>query len=199
MSHELPPPSASRHVHFPGQHDGERIRLVLRRHPFVWFLTAMYFLFLALLPIGFRLLIPGSVFPVLAGTAWGNLVALALSAYYLFLWLFFAYAWVDYTLDLWIVTDERIINIEQMGLFNRVISEQRLLQVQDVTSELKGLFPTFLDYGHVFVQTAGERGRFVFEQIPHPDLVKKVVLLAHEEALARSGGRAAPPFPSGGT
>ena len=187
MPHEFPPPSAFRSVHFPGQHDGERIILVLRRHPFVFVLTTVFFLFLALLPAGVRLLVPTGVFPLVEGTSWEGLLVLALSTYYLFFWLFFAYAWVDYYLDLWIITDERIVNIEQLGLFNRVISEQSLLRVQDVTSEVKGIFPTFLDYGHVFVQTAGEKERFVFAQVPSPDLVKKVVLQANEEAMKRSG------------
>lgn len=189
MPHQLPPPSAFQGMHFPGQHDGERVLLVLRRHPFVFVLVTAAFVLFALLPLFVRFLIPESFFQNLQGTVWEVLVTVALSMYFLFLWLFFAYAWVDYYLDLWIVTDERIVNIEQAGFFNRVISEQRLLRVQDVTSDVKGLVPTFLDYGNVFVQTAGERGRFVFEQVPHPDLVKKVVLLAHEEALRQVGAR----------
>mgnify|MGYP001576949469 CR=1 FL=1 len=187
MPHEFPPPSAFRGMHFPGQHDGERVLLVLRRHPFVFVLVTVAFVLFALLPLFIRFLIPESFFQNLEGTIWEALISVALSMYFLFLWLFFAYAWVDYYLDLWIVTDERIVNIEQAVFFNRVISEQRLLRVQDATSEVKWLFPTFLDYGNVFIQTAGERERFVFEQVPHPDLVKKVVLLAHEEALRQAG------------
>ena len=189
MPHAFPPPSEFRSMHFQGQHRGERVLLVLRRHPFVFILVAAAFVLFTLLPIFLRFLVPAGLSQSLEGTVWEVLLSVALSLYYLFLWLFFAYAWVDYYLDLWIVTDERIVNIEQVGLFNRVISEQRLLRVQDATSEVKGLFPTFLDYGQVFVQTAGERERFVFEQVPHPDAVKKIVILAHEEALRRAGAQ----------
>lgn len=189
MPHELPPPSAFRDVHFPGQRTGERIVLLLRRHPFVFAVTAFYFILLTLFPLGIRVLLPGSFLAGIRGTAWEVIIVLGLSAYYLFVWLFFTYAWMDYYLDIWVVTDERIVNVEQAGLFNRVISEQRIIRVQDVTSEVRGLFPTFLHYGHVFVQTAGERERFVFEQVPEPDLVKKVILRAHEEALKKAGGR----------
>ena len=191
MPHAFPPPSEFQSVHFPGQHSGERVLLVLRRHPFVFTIVAAAFILFAFLPVFLRFLIPVRIPQSFEGTVWGVLLAVALSSYYLFLWLFFAYAWVDYYLDLWIVTDERIVNIEQVGLFNRVISEQRLLRVQDATSEVKGLFPTFLDYGQVFVQTAGERERFVFAQVPHPDAVKKIVILAHEEALRRAGAQSA--------
>lgn len=189
MPHELPPPSAFRDVHFPGQQDGERVILLLRRHSFVFFITVVFFVLLTLLPVGLRLLFPSTVLTGLRGTAWEGIVLLAISAYYLFTWLFFTFAWVDYYLDLWIVTDERIVSVEQAGLFRRVISEQRLIRVQDVTSEVRGVFPTFLHYGQVFVQTAGERERFVFEQVPEPDLVKKVVLQAHEAAFKKVGGQ----------
>lgn len=189
MPHRLPPPSSFRDIHFPGQRDGERVILLLRRHPFVFFLVAFAFLLLALLPFGLRLLLPFPVLTSLQGTAWEGVILLAGSAYYLFVWLFFAFAWIDYYLDLWIVTDERIVSIEQAGLFHRVISEQRLIRVQDVTSEIRGILPTVVHYGQVFVQTAGERERFVFEQVPEPDLVKKVVLQAHEVALAKAGGK----------
>jgi hypothetical protein len=197
MPHDLPPPSAFLSTHFPGQREGERVVLVLRRHPFVFAQTAVAFLLLIFLPAGLRLLIPADILVVPPGTVGEALLVLALSAYALFVWLFFAYAWVDYYLDLWILTDERMVNIEQTGFFNRVISEQRLIRVQDVTSEVRGVFPTFLDYGYVFVQTAGERERFVLEQVPRPDLVKKVILRSHEEALRRAGvapGRADSPL-----
>lgn len=186
MPEALPPPSAFRDIRFPGQHEGERVILVLRRHPFVFTMTVLYFLLLATLPAVLHLAIPRGLFAWAGGPLQGVVVLLT-SAYYLFLWLFFTFAWVDYYLDLWIVTEERVINIEQAGLFNRTISEQRLIRVQDVTSEVRGLFPTFLSYGHCYVQTAGERTRFTFEQVPHPDLVKKIVLKAHEEALRRAG------------
>lgn len=185
MPHELPPPSAFRDVHFPGQHASERVILVLRRHSFVFFVTVVYFFTLAVVPAALRFLIPDQVATIIRGSVWEGILILLLSGYYLFLWLFFTFAWVDYYLDLWIVTDERVVNVEQSGLFNRVISEHPLLRVQDVTSEVKGFFPTFLNYGQVYVQTAAERQRFIFEQVPHPDLVKKIVLEAHNEVLAR--------------
>lgn len=186
MPHDVPPPSVFRDIHFPGQHEGERIILVLRRHPIVFFFTLVCFAVLALVPMGARLAIPSDFLPAPGGLVEGFLIILG-TTYYLCLWLGFTYAWVDYYLDLWIVTNDRIINIEQAGLFNRVISEQGIVRVQDVTSEVRGLLPTFLNYGHVYVQTAGERARFIFEQVPQPDLVKKVILQAHEDALGRAG------------
>ena len=78
----------------------------------------------------------------------------------------------DYYLDTWIVTTRRVINIEQKGLFSRVISELHLNQVQDVTAETHGFIATILSYGHVYIQTAGTRERFEFKMVNDPVKVK---------------------------
>ena len=100
---------------------------------------------------------------------------LVISIYSLSIWLFFFHAFVDYYLDVWIVTNQRIINIEQKGLFSRIVSEQKLNRVQDITSEVHGIWATMMHFGTVYIQTAGEEPRFVFKQIPHPYDVRKVV------------------------
>jgi hypothetical protein len=60
--------------------------------------------------------------------------------------------WIDYYFDVWIITNERIINIEQKNLFIRTTSEVTLTRVQDVTATIGGFFPTLLDFGDVLVQ-----------------------------------------------
>ena len=72
------------------------------------------------------------------------LYKLCVSIYYLALITFFFRAWLDYYLDIWVITDERIVNIEQKGLFSREISTQQLYRIQDVTAlKSKALLPLF--------------------------------------------------------
>lgn len=171
----------------PGHHPGEEVLLILRRHWFVLALIILLFIFLGFLPLLVGFLLPDGFLASLRGSVWEGILTLALGAYALFLWLFFVTAFVDYYLDVWIVTDERIIDIHQAGLFRRVISEQRIVRVQDVSSDVRGIFPTFLDFGNVYVQTAGETPRFTFMQVPHPREVKQVILKAYEDAIRGRG------------
>jgi hypothetical protein len=76
----------------------------------------------------------------------------------------------------WIVTNERIVNIEQLGLFSRDVSELELENVQDMTVEVLGIIPTFLNYGNLYVQTAAEKERFVFRHVPNPYAIKDLVM-----------------------
>lgn len=91
-------------------------------------------------------------------------------------WIYSFLVWIDYYFDVWIVTSERIINIEQKGLFVRHVSELDYKKIQDLTVEIEGFLPTVLNYGDLFIQTAGEQNRFVFRQIPDPHRIKSEVM-----------------------
>jgi len=110
-----------------------------------------------------------------------NLTAFMRSLFFTFLWLLFFAIWIDYYFDVWIVTSERIINIEQKGLFTRVVSELELEKIQDVTTDVRGVIPTFLNYGHLLIQTAGERERFIFRNVPDPYTIKDVIMKLQNE------------------
>lgn len=83
--------------------------------------------------------------------------------------------WTDYYLDVWIITNERIVDVEQFGLFRRETSEIAIQNVQDITTETPGMLATFLRYGNVKVQTAGEKS-FIIKDVPNIYEIKKVVM-----------------------
>ena len=92
------------------------------------------------------------------------------------LWTLFFLTWIDYYFDVWIITTKRIINIEQRGLFSREISELNFDKIQDVSTEVLGILPTFLNYGDVQIQTAAEQEKFLFRKIPNPYEVKDLLM-----------------------
>lgn len=161
--------------HIPNRQKGENLVLFLRRHWIIIIGHWCFYVLLAAIPVGFYFFIEYQ-FPALLTTeiTYALLLLLA-SIYYLFILLFFYHAFIDYHLDVWIVTNKRIINIEQKGLFNRVIAEHELDKVQDVTGKQKGILPTFLSYGDVLVQTAGEVPMFIFKQVDNPFEVAKII------------------------
>ncbi|MBN1584903.1 PH domain-containing protein [Candidatus Uhrbacteria bacterium] len=152
---------------------GERIVMKLRRH-FLTFLGQVFLVaIIALVPLGAGYVI-NAVHPEWLRSPIGRpgLVLLA-SAFYLNVWMFALAVFVDYYLDVWIVTDRRIIDIQQTGLFSRTVAELEISRIQDATSEVKGIVPTILNYGDVHIQTAGEKERFLFEQVPNPDRIRQ--------------------------
>ena len=169
--------------YFPDRRPNEKIVLLLRRH---WHAIVRYFLVFileAVLPI-----IVFIVFLNFTEYVWEKdspivvMIFLGASVYYLFIWLFFFHNWIDYYLDVWVVTDQRIINIEQKGLFSRTISELNIERIQDVTSEVEGKLATLLKFGDVHIQTAAEEKRFIFSEIPEPRDVARKITELHREA-----------------
>lgn len=166
----------------PNKMPDEVIKTVIRKDLFILFKKIVLMLFLLIIPFALFYLIISIHENILEGDVSYPLIVLSASAYYLFVWVFFFFNFVDYYLDVWVITNKRIIDIEQKGFFSRVISEQKIINVQDVTSETLGIIPTLLRYGEVHVQTAGAKARFVFEEVPNPDSVRDMIIkLAGEE------------------
>lgn len=145
--------------------ENEKILLTLHRHWFVFALQASAAGLAALLP--FLLL---SIVPFNMPFFW-----LLVIVYWLVLAGFLLVAWIEYRLDVWIVTTERIIDVEQRSLFSREVSEFLLSRVQDVTVEVPNFIATLLRYGNIVVQTAGEK-HFTIREIPHLDHAKEIIL-----------------------
>jgi len=78
----------------------------------------------------------------------------------------------DYYLDIWVLTNRRVITIEQKGLFSRKMSEFDLEKIQEVSVDVSGFFPTLLDYGNIRVRTASENPDFIFKQVGFPNIIK---------------------------
>lgn len=165
----------------PGKLPNEKIIKILRKDGFILFKKLILSVILISLPLLLGLIML-SLYPNLVnGEISYPLMALAVSGYGLFVWLFFFFSFIDYYLDIWIITSERIIDVRQEGFFSRTVSELKLFQIQDVTSELKGFFQFIFRYGDVYVQTAGEVQRFAFKEIDHPEAVRDIIIKLAEE------------------
>lgn len=161
--------------HFAGQKDGEEVLLVVHRH---WFniLEQMFLIvFLLFLMFSGAIYLP-QLFVALRNPLMNSFFFFLENVFAMFIWIFFFLIWIDYYFDVWVITNLRIVNIEQKGLFNRSVSEMGFSRIQDVTAEVIGIIPTFLNYGDVFIQTAAETERFLFRQVPDPYHIKDVIM-----------------------
>lgn len=92
----------------------------------------------------------------------------------------------DYYLSLQIVTSERVIDIDQKGLFNREVNQLSLDKVQDVTYKQNSFLSVVFNFGNVIIETAGSNGvgnsetedtmnGFVFNNVPNPKIVANLI------------------------
>lgn len=66
------------------------------------------------------------------------------------------YSWLTWYFDSFIITDKRLINIDQKSLFTRSVSEVGINSVQDVTYEINGFLASAFNFGILRVATAAK-------------------------------------------
>ncbi|HWQ59535.1 MAG TPA: PH domain-containing protein [Candidatus Fimivivens sp.] len=181
-------------IRFPGIHDEERVLAVYHRHWFNIVEELFLSVILSVILLGGFFFLP-SLYPEIVGSPNASLFFFLENSFFLFLWLTLFLIWIDVFFDIWIITNERIVNIEQKGLFVRRVSELRFRSIQDVTSQVVGFIPSVLDYGDVLVQTAGENPRFIFRNVPNPVGVKDLImkLADRDRRIAEFGNISVPP------
>ena len=88
---------------------------------------------------------------------------------------YLGYRWVTWYFDVFIITDQRIIDIEQKGVFHRTVSEASLGRVQDVTYTVQGFLATLMNFGSVQVRTASD-GELKLTDIKDPEEVQEMII-----------------------
>lgn len=185
-------------LYLPGRESDETIIVALRQHVIVIIKKIVVFVVLTVIITVILVLFRTYTNLFSDKTSLGYvLFVLVASLIYLFLLLYIYQAWVIYYLNIWIVTNKRVVNVEQKSLFHREVAELQLDKVQDVSSDVRGLVPTILKYGTIEVQTASEQDKFIFNRVPNPDTVASQILELHEQYLANHPEFSRPLEPKG--
>ena len=166
------------HRLFPSQMDDEKIYLVVREHWFHLFLKILIWVFFAAALIAFNRYARPNLLSF--SDSWNGVISLFTQVYTLFLALALFLIFIFWYLNIQVITSIRIVDVDQEGLFFHVVSELHIDKIEDVTSQVSGIFGTIFDYGDVFVQTAGTVERFEFSNVPNPAAIEKLILDLYE-------------------
>jgi hypothetical protein len=159
----------------------EKVLYKLRRH-LVTFLPAFaFFIIMLILPAILYFILRSQMPGWFTNPTSLTLLTLLGSVYILSVLIFLYSYFIDFYLDVLIVTNDRLVDMEQHGLFARTISEVDLYQIQDITSECKGIFHTMFDFGSIIIQTAGALPKFTVHNIKKPHEMRKIILDLVEE------------------
>lgn len=143
--------------------DNERVMMTLHRH---WIILVAHFSYIAVLVITsiFLLAYRDSLMSLTGGALyWG-----ALSLFWIVFLTFILLNWVNDELDLFIVTDSRIIGIDQISALSRSVTECSLDRVQEVNAHTAGILQTLFGFGDVHIHTASETSNMVIGYAPDP-------------------------------
>lgn len=172
-------------VGFATQGEKERIHLFLRKHfitnvPWIFFSMLLLLLPLIVAQLGGVLPFPGFFTP--------QLRFILTLFYYLAIFGFVIFVnFINWYFNVYIVTNERVVDVDFINIIYREVSSTRLNLIQDVTVRTGGVIRVIFDYGDVFIQTAGTEVNFDFHAVPHPQTVAREIEIFMQEARKREG------------
>jgi len=161
-----------KNTRFETQEDTEEIIFVLRKHfitNFVWIMIALFMLvFPFFFPFVFSELIKIQIplnFQIMGYLLWYSITISSIFMNFL-IWYF----------NVYIVTDERVVDVDFYNLTVKQIASAPMEHIQDVTIQTGGIIRTIFDFAWIRIQTAGAEDYITFEDVPHPDIVARKIL-----------------------
>ncbi len=158
----------------------EQVLVRLRRHPvhLIWHLAGL--VLAGVLPIAAVLVAAGLTFG-LGRTA--GLIVIGLAVVWGVYWAIRGYfTWYRYENDIWVVTDQRLIDSLKNHWFHHRMASADLVDVEDIAVVREGFLQTIFKFGDLRCQTAGEQPNFVLAGIPDPVGVLGTIDRARDEA-----------------
>ncbi len=155
-------------VRFETQEVREKVILLLRQHWITqvgWLVTAGAMVFLPISLIWVPLL---DFMP-------GNFQFMAIVMWYLLVIAFVYEKFITWFFHVFIVTDERIIDVDFYNLLYKAVSGAKIDNIEDVTYRQGGVVRAMFNFGDVEMQTAGEKKEFKIEDVPQPNRVVKIL------------------------
>lgn len=158
---------------FDDQFDDEEVLFVFRKHPIVMRKGLILACLGPLLGV-----IPAAVKPSLGfGWFFGGLFL-----GFLFGLLMFTPSWIAWYYSVFIITDQRFIQITQRGLFHRSVVDLGLNKIQSTNYEVRGIQATLLSFGTIVIQTY--MGDMVIHEVYHPaKVIKTLVNILREQGI----------------
>jgi len=151
------------HKYFADQYDDEEVLMVFNRHPIV--MRKGLILGMATIALG---TIPSFIWPTYQALGLGLLCGMVLG------YLVFFPSWLAWRFSVFIITDQRFIQITQKGLFKRSVVDLALNQIQMVNYQINGFQETLLGFGTIMVQTFV--GDLTIHDVHHPAKIQKELL-----------------------
>lgn len=155
-------------MHFESQDEDEHIILLVRRHPITNLRWIVIALILGTFPLFLQIVPLITFFPP-------NFQIMTVIGWYLLILGYILERFFTWFFNVNIVTDERIVDIDFLSLLYKRISSAKIDKIEDVTDSVGGFIGSILNFGDVEIQTAAEQREFVFEQVPQPHKITKLL------------------------
>ncbi len=120
-----------------------------------------------------------------ATALYGEYGAMVLLSFVLLFWVSFFFVWTKNYFDVWYVTDQHVIAINQKGIFDRDEAFMELTRIQDVFFEKNNFLATIFGYGQLRIQSAGTEQEFTIDNVRDVEGCAHRIMELRDEAQGR--------------
>jgi len=156
---------------FADQFEDEEVIFLFRKHPVVMrkgLVISMLAILLGTVPA----LIKPEMSYFYGGLAGGLVLA----------FLLFMPSWIMWYYSVFILTNQRLIQITQKGFFNKSVVDLGLSKIQSTNYEIKCIQATLLGFGTIMIQTY--MGDLVVHEVHHPaEVIRKISDVLRQEGI----------------
>jgi len=164
-------------MEFETQNPNEKVYIMLRRHIITnlgWILSLIFFGFLPPLISIILNYLKIDIYQI--EEVKQSYIMASFMIWYLILFTFSFMKFLDWYFNIYVVTNERLIDFDFSPFAYHKISETGLDCIVDATQESIGFIPMLFNYGDVYIQTAGEKREFDFTSVPRPAWVRDKIM-----------------------
>ena len=162
------------HLDFEGQRPNEKVLFVFRRH-LIAMRKGFYLLLIPLVITAIPPLIWQSNLELFFLPIGGLALGIVLFLYHYVMWYFTIY----------LVTNQRIRQVTQKGIFGKDVVELRLSKIQNISYTIPGFSGEILGYGTIVIQTIV--GDLVIRNVEHPEKIFNKLQNAVANAVEQQG------------
>ncbi|MFA6391922.1 MAG: PH domain-containing protein [Patescibacteria group bacterium] len=155
--------------------EGEETVKIVRAYALSHLFQIIIIILLLILPFFF-------LFPLFQRGFWGVIgffilltVAIVITVRAVIIWYFNAF----------LITNKRIIDFDQRGLFNKTVSVATYDKIQDISFNKKGVFSTIFNYGTIVIQTAGANANLEIRNVFEPEKIQDIIMEIQKESLQK--------------
>jgi uncharacterized membrane protein YdbT with pleckstrin-like domain len=156
---------------FLDQKEGEEIVLVIRQHAWVFFPVILQIIAIIVLAVMVSWFAKSSNI-----TSWATIIAILIAIYLVFR------TWFMWNSRVYIITDDRLISVDQKGWFNHSVSEANLENILFINHEVKGPIKTIFNFGDVRIRASGvNEDELVFFNVTNPYDIQQIIVKVQKQ------------------
>lgn len=161
------------------QNKNEEIYILIRSHWIVnigWVANAIFY---SILPVILYLFIPFFVSLLQIDFRFSDIPMrfwfISILVYYSFIFTYVFMHFIDWYYDIFIVTNERIIDLEFSPLLGYKIVEANLINIQDIKEESREFWGLIFNFGNIKAKTSSDQGFLMLNRVPNVYRVRDVI------------------------